>query len=363
MEVDIQKTLGVLEILKRFVDPSGFIPSSRMVIFQEDTILTTAVWGGCLYKGPDSFLSVSEPLGVDVMVVSDLLASLATKKSGMVRIEKTDNTYVFYVGGRKVVFGSKIIEGPFMSYDRIKILPRQKISKNFLPALESLSFSVSENAYKSKFGGVWYSDSDKIMYASDNKRITWLPLHEPLGTNDNFFVPAIFLKKIPGIKSDLSEIALDGGLCYFFFTNFTSFFLVSSVKMPTFPEAVERVKKVALDSNNYFLLALDRDKREELLATKSLYFDDRGQSSDVQLTREGNELVVEVLHPQKTSSRSTVDRIPILDHSGEEISFRMDSDLFLDACELFDTFYVAPKSGVYVVSTETEIEQLIAWKG
>jgi len=363
MEVDIKKTIGVLEILKRFVDPSGFIPASRTVVFQEDTILTTAIWGGCLYKGPDSFLSSSKPLGVDVMVVSDLLATLTSTKSGMVRIEKTDNTYTFYVGKRKIVFGSKIIEGSLMTYDRIREIPRHRISKNFLSALESLSFSVSENAYKSRFGGVWYSESDQMMYASDNKRITWLPLHDSLGTNDNFFVPAIFLKKIPGIQSTLSEIALEGGLCYFFFTNFTPYFLVSAIKMPSFPEAVAKVKKAALDSGTYFLLALDKDKREELQATKSLYFDDRGQSSDVQLTREDNDLVVEVLHPQKTAARSTVDHIPILDYRGGEVSFRMDSDLFLDACALFDTFYVAPKSGVYAVSTETEVEQLIAWKG
>ena len=363
MEVDIQKTIGVLESLKRFVDPSGFIPASRLVVFQEDTILTTSVWGGCLYKGPDTFLTSPEPLGVDVMVVSDLLAALSAKRTGVMRIEKVDNTYTFHIGGRKVVFGSKIIEGSLMTYDRLKQLTRQRISGNFLPALEALSFSVSENTYKSRFGGVWYSESDQMMYASDNKRITWMPLHSPLGTGDNFFVPAIFLKKIPGLKADLSEIALDGGLCFFFFENFTSYFLVSASKMPAFPDAVERVKKAALDANIYFLLALDQEKREELRATRSLYFDDRGQSSDVQLTRENDELVVEVLHPQKTSSRSTVDRIPILDAHGSEINFRMDSDLFLDACELFDTFYVAPKRGVYAVSTETEVEQLIAWKG
>lgn len=360
------KVARVLEVLKRFIDPSNLVKTSGLLVFDRGNILVTSGWGGCLYHGPDSLLTPDEVMGMDVSVVQDLLPILSLRKQEEELSITLSNDVCYITVGRRVLnYGSKRLEGALIRSEHIlQEVKRNKIADSFLSVLRDLSFGISDNAFDSQFGGIWYSETDKIIYASDGARITWMPLGSELGTNENFFVPAVFLKKVPGLKLELKSIAVEGGLCYFFFKDFVPFFLLRDTKMPAFGSAVDQLKNGALSSGNWFTLDLSKDKRDELKAARSLYYDARGEVSDVLLSREGSDLVVKVIHKQDQVARGSTDYITILAGEGnDDLQFRMNAEYFLDALDHFDTFFYNPHQCIYSENTETGMEQIIGWKG
>jgi hypothetical protein len=360
--LDVEKTVSVLGTLKRFVDPSEFIPASNMIVCHRDYIVTTAVWGGAVYFGENSFVRSDEPIGISSMVVPDLLTFLESKNGrGAFQVEIGDNLVTFAVGRSKIKFGRG---EPITPWDVTTLLSTEliELADTFLPALSELAFSVSDNAYKSQFGGVWYSECDHMLYASDNTRITSHPLNKPLGTGDNFFVPAVFLRKIPALSEVPCGIGINSGVCLFFYSEFAPFFVLRDVKMPSFSSTFQTVRSEALSSNVFFKLGLSEQQKASILGCRSLFYDDRGEASDVHLVREGDLLRYDIRHKESRTTRGFTDYLLLSEYSGD-VDFRMDAEFFLDAVKRFDTFYVNPGKSIFVRSDDTVMEQLIAWKG